>query len=155
MNDFVYVIGIILIGMIVWRMSVELRNKTDKEKTPKIKNESITESQRAELPKSNLQDKAKIQTESTPTLPKTMPKKEPTSESVPEKTKKIEQEHSEKPEDVQSEPVNQELSHLKEIQNLLEELRIIKQEISDYEPPKRKTKKSSKTREKPTYKIKK
>ena len=60
-----------------------------------------------------------------------MPKKEPTPESIPEKTKNSEHEHSEKHEYVQSELTNQESSYLKEIQNLLEELKITKQEVSD------------------------
>jgi len=156
MNEFVYVIGVILIGIGVWGIFVQPRNKTDKLETPKIKNESIPESQRGKLPKSNLQDKSKIQTKSVPTLPKTMPKKEPIPESVPEKIKKLEQEPSEKIEDVNSELTILKLSYLKEIQDLLEEIKIIKQEVSDYEPPKRKTKKkSTKTRKKPAHKIKK
>jgi len=154
MNEFVYLIAVILFGIGVWGIFVELRKKTDKEETPKIKNETVPESQRDVLPKSNLQDRSKIQIKSTPTLPKTMQKKEPTPESVPEETKK-EQEPSEKPEDVQSELTNKKSSYLKEIHNLLEEIKITKQELSDYRPPKRKTTKSSKNREKSTHKIKK
>ena len=155
MIEFVYLIAVFVFGIVIWEIVVELRKKTDKEETPEIKNERFHESQRGNLPKSNLQDRSKIQTKSTPTLPKTMPKKEPTPESIPEKTKNSEQGHSEKHEYVQSELTNQKSSYLKEIQNLLEELKITKQEVSDYKSPKKKITKSSKNREKSTHKIKK
>ena len=155
MIEFVYLIAVFVFGIVIWGIVVELRKKTDKEETSEIKNERFHESQRGKLPKSNLQDRSKILTKSTPTLPKTMPKKEPKPESIPEKTKKLEQEPSEKPEDVQSELTNQKSPYLKEIQNLLEKIKITKQELSDYRPPKRKTTKSSKNKEKSTHKIKK
>jgi len=67
MNEFVYLIAVILFGIGVWGIFVELRKKTNKEETPKMKNETVPESQRGELPKSNLQDRSKIQIKSTPT----------------------------------------------------------------------------------------
>ncbi len=78
MIEFVYLIAVFVFGIVIWGIVVELRKKTDKEETPEIKNERFHESQRGKLPKSNLQDRSKILTKSTPTLPKTMPKKEPT-----------------------------------------------------------------------------